>query len=106
MAFWARQGSNQLSSTELVTVPGDSGSNEKGVDVAITTFMFETADHWSSVCIVSDDADFVPAIYSLKRRGKKVFCAVSPRASLQIVQVSTSHYKLCLPFIDADFSNL
>jgi uncharacterized LabA/DUF88 family protein len=123
--FWARQGSNPYCSTEAVVLPGTQEDliqstceacgalgqsrevREKGVDTAITSFMWETFDRWKSICIVSGDADFVPPARSLKRRGKRVFCLVEPGSNMRdLVQVCTSHVPVDLAFVRADIGAL
>jgi uncharacterized LabA/DUF88 family protein len=122
-AFWARQGSNPFCSTEAVVLPGTQEEviegtcgqcgnptslkekREKGVDTAITTYLWETSDKWSAVCIVSGDADFVPPVRSLKHRGKRVFCITEPGSSRRdLVQVSTSHLEIDLDFVRRDLA--
>jgi uncharacterized LabA/DUF88 family protein len=129
-AFWARQGANHFCSTELVALPGRqmelteavcpnceekvicqncrqparmAERREKGVDTSITTYLLETADRWESACIISGDVDFVPPVRSLKRRGKRVFCAVQPGSEHRdLTQVCTSHFELNLDFLKKD----
>jgi uncharacterized LabA/DUF88 family protein len=123
LTFWARQGSNPYCSTEFVDIPGaqDDGfkgecpkcqepvvlaeKREKGVDTSITSYLWETSDRWASACIVSGDGDFVPPARSLKRRGKRVFCAVEPGSSRKdLVQVCTSHVELITDFLRRDLA--
>ena len=132
--FWARQGSNPFCSTEIVELPGMQEEvteavcptcdaklscpacktpgrveerREKGVDTAITTYLLETSDRWDSVCIVSGDADFVPPVRTLKRKGKQVFCAVDPGGGMRdLAQVCTSHYASTSNFSSATSSVL
>jgi uncharacterized LabA/DUF88 family protein len=129
-AFWARQGANHFCSTELVELPGRqmelteavcpncedkvicqncsqparmAERREKGVDTSITTYLLETTDRWESACIISGDVDFVPPVRSLKRRGKRVFCAVEPGSEHRdLTQVCTSHFELNLDFLKKD----
>jgi uncharacterized LabA/DUF88 family protein len=130
-AFWARQGANPFSSTELVALPGSQEElteavcpnceekvicqqcnqparmaerREKGVDTSITTYLLETADRWESACIIAGDVDYVPPVRSLKHRGKRVFCAVEPGSERRdLTQVCTSHFELNLDFLKKDF---
>jgi len=127
--FWARQGAIPFCSTELVALPGTQEElteavcptcdetilcqrchqparmaerREKGVDTSITTYLLETADRWESVCIISGDADFVPPVRSLKRRGKRVFCAVEPGSEHRdLTQVCTSHFELNIDWLNS-----
>jgi hypothetical protein len=123
--FWARQGSAPFCSTEEVILPGSQEEllegtcskcdgpatfkekREKGVDTAITSFLWETSERWHSVGIVSGDADFVPPARSLKHRGKTVFCLVEPgSARRDLVQVCTSHLELDVRFLQQDLRSL
>jgi hypothetical protein len=74
-AFWARQGSAPNTSTNLVVLPAGSNGKETGVDTSIVVYMFETQDQWETAVLFSNDTDFVPAVWSLRRRGKRVHCS-------------------------------
>ncbi len=50
---------------------GESQS-EKGIDASLTVHLFDTMDSWDVAFLISGDADFVPAVASLRRRGKIV----------------------------------
>ena len=43
---------------------------EKGVDSSLTVHLFDTMDSWDTAFLLSGDADFVPVVASLRRRGK------------------------------------
>lgn len=121
--FWGRQGGNPNTSCKLVDIPGAhqetysfdckncglaqqhrSGS-EKGVDTSITTYLLETSDRWESVCIVSKDVDFVPPVEALRRRGKRVFCAVEEAASVSaLVRACQSSYHINVEFLKIDLA--
>lgn len=49
----------------------------KGVDVALAVRMVEDAylDHYDEAILFSSDVDFLPAIYAVRRRGKRVVVA-------------------------------
>jgi hypothetical protein len=116
MPFWGRQGSNPDTSCTLIDLTGNQQetypfecekcqhrneaktTSEKGIDTAITTHLLDTADRWESACIVSNDVDFVPPVVSLRRRGKRVFCAVNDfsrdQAGTALVQACQSHFIL------------
>ena len=74
-AFWARQAGNPNTSTVLVDVDGAPSGKDVGMDTAIVVYMFETAPRWEAVVLFTNDSDFVPAVWSLRRQGKRVFCA-------------------------------
>lgn len=46
--------------------------SEKGIDTSLIVHLFDTADSWDVAHILSGDADFVPAVAALRRRGKIV----------------------------------
>lgn len=46
--------------------------SEKGVDASLTVHLFDTMVSWDTAFLLSGDADFVPAVASLRRRGKIV----------------------------------
>lgn len=96
--FWARQGAAPNTSTLLVQV---KGPKEKGVDTAIVVYMFETIDQWSSAVIFSNDADYVPAVWSLRRKGKRVYCAASDSSS-PLVQACQTFLPWHEDFLRAD----
>lgn len=103
-AFWTRQGLNPDASTSLVVIPGATSAAEKGVDTAVTTYLYETVDHWQSCCIVSDDADFVPPVQALRRRGKIVFALVSGKRDDDALARATQRaYRIDGEFLHADF---
>lgn len=46
--------------------------SEKGIDSSLIVHLFDTMDSWDKAYLLSGDADFVPAVSSLRRRGKVV----------------------------------
>jgi uncharacterized LabA/DUF88 family protein len=106
--FWARQGSNPHTSTMVVEVPGaKQGKKEVGVDVSIVLYLFETLDSWNDAVIFANDADFVPAIWSLRRKGKRVYCAAPDTPdmpSTALVMASQHFFPWNLGFLHADFA--
>ncbi|MCC6452030.1 MAG: NYN domain-containing protein [Acidobacteria bacterium] len=46
--------------------------SEKGIDTSLVVHLFDTVDSWDVAHILSGDADFVPAVAALRRRGKVV----------------------------------
>lgn len=121
-AFWGRQASNPHASCIAVEIPGtqrESASftcthcgrenadvearSEKGIDTAITAYLFETADRWESACIFSIDSDFMPPVHSLRRRGKQVFAAGERgERPTALVRACQSFFDLNLRFVAAD----
>ncbi len=86
---------NRLSGTSAIDVgiPGKQGESfkftcskcgeinatqsqsEKGIDSSLITHLFDTMDHWKTATIVSQDADYAPAVNALRKRGKLVYGA-------------------------------
>jgi uncharacterized LabA/DUF88 family protein len=60
--------------------------SEKGVDASLTVHLFDTMDSWDVAYLLSGDADFVPAVASLRRRGKIVAGAGFPSVSSALVR--------------------
>lgn len=121
--FWGRQGANRNSSCMLVDIPGHqietypfqcskcgedntaSTQSEKGLDTSIATYLLETSGRYNSVCIFSKDVDFVPPVLSLRRHGKRVFCAVDEDGpTTALVRACQSHFSLNVPFALSDFA--
>lgn len=99
VSFWARQGSNPNTSTLLVDIPGAPQGKEKGIDTTIVIYLFETLAQWDAAVLFSNDTDFVPAVWSLRRRGKRVYC------SSHISNSTTPLVQACQHFLpwDTDF---
>lgn len=91
--FWNRQGSNPNTSTVLVEIAGSRKGEEKGIDTSLVVYLFETVDRWDSSVIFSNDTDFVPAVWSLRRRGKRVYC------SSHVEDISRPLVQACQHFI-------
>ena len=117
-SFWARQASNPDASSVVVDIPGDQqdvatfycdtcqkecqakSGTEKGVDSSMITYLFETAERWNSVCLFTQDVDFVPPVLALRRRGRQVFAASErgPNTSALV--------RSCQSFFDLDYDFL
>lgn len=46
--------------------------SEKGIDSSLIVHLFDTMQYWDKAYLLSGDADFVPAVRSLRRQGKIV----------------------------------
>jgi hypothetical protein len=106
-AFWARQSSAPSTSAMLVEWAGSKGGKETGVDTSIVVHLFETMDSWEAAVLFTNDADLVPAVWSLRRRGKRVYCS-SPadpmeHASRPLIKASQSFFRWDLDFLTKDW---
>jgi len=102
--FWARQGGNPNSSTVLVDVDGAPSGKDVGMDTAIVVYLFETAARWDAVVLFSNDSDFVPAVWSLRRQGKRVFCSSHTADRVTpLVQACQNFYPWDTAFMKADW---
>jgi hypothetical protein len=76
--------------------------SEKGIDASLTVHLFDTMDSWSTAYLLSGDADFVPVVASLRRRGKVVIGAGFPNASSALVRECYSYVDLAEAFFKED----
>ena len=65
--------------------------SEKGIDSSLTVYLFDTMDAWDKAILVSGDADFVPVVKALRRRGKIVIGAGFEDASTALVRECYSY---------------
>jgi hypothetical protein len=120
--FWGRQGGLPGMSTVLVTVPGVQQEkttkcphckeelstelrSEKGVDTSMVTYLYEAADQWEEVFLFTNDADFVPPVQALRRRGKRVFVAAFETTSASALRrACQSFFPIPANFLDDDYA--
>lgn len=76
--------------------------SEKGIDASLTVHLFDTMDSWDVAYLLSGDADFVPAVASLRRRGKIVIGAGFSNASAALVRECYDYVDLCDLFLRRD----
>lgn len=76
--------------------------SEKGIDASLTVHLFDTFDAWDTAYLLSGDADFVPTVASLRRRGKIVVGAGFPDASPALVRECYEYIDLCNVFLRED----
>jgi uncharacterized LabA/DUF88 family protein len=76
--------------------------SEKGIDASLTVHLFDTMDSWDVAYLLSGDADFVPAVASLRRRGKIVVGAGFSDASSALVRECYDYIDLCDIFLKED----
>jgi len=104
LGFWARQGGNPNTSTVLVDVDGAPSGKDVGMDTAIVVYLFETSARWDAVALFSNDSDFVPAVWSLRRQGKRVFCSShTGDRGTPLVQACQNFYPWDTLFLKADW---
>lgn len=75
---------------------------EKGIDASLIVHLFDTMDAWDRAYLLSGDADFVPAVASLRRRGKIVIGASFPQVSSALVRECYDYIDLCSTFLRDD----
>lgn len=78
--------------------------SEKGIDASLTVYLFDTMEAWDIAYLLSGDADFVPAVTSLRRRGKIVIGAGFSGASSALVRECYDYVDLCKSFLRDDFA--
>jgi len=76
--------------------------SEKGVDSTLTVHLFDTMDSWNVAFLLSGDADFVPAVASLRRRGKTIIGGGFPDASTALVRECYDYVNLNETFLRQD----
>ena len=70
--------------------------SEKGIDSSLIVHLFDTMESWNKAYLLSGDADFVPAVKSLRRRGKIVIGVGFSRSA------SSALKRECFEYIDLD----
>lgn len=83
--------------------PNVAWNSEKGIDSSLIVHLFDTMDVWDVAYLLSGDADFVPAVASLRRRGKIVIGAGFPnRASPALIRECYQYVDLARLFFGTD----
>lgn len=77
--------------------------SEKGVDASITVHLFDTMDSWDTAFLLSGDADFVPAVASLRRRGKIVRGVGFHDASFALVRECYDYINIVDTYLKQDY---
>jgi hypothetical protein len=78
--------------------------SEKGIDSSLTVHMFDTVGSWDVAYLLSGDADFVPAVRSLRRQGKTVIGAGIVNGASKALIRECFEYKDLGDFLKADFA--
>lgn len=76
--------------------------SEKGIDASLTVQLFDTLDAWDEAYLLSGDADFVPTVESLRRKGKIVIGAGFSDASSALVRECYDYINLSEIFLRDD----
>ncbi len=76
--------------------------SEKGIDASLTVHLFDTMDSWGSAYLLSGDADFLPVVSSLRRRGKIIIGAGFSDASLALIRECYDYVELLEVFLNDD----
>lgn len=83
-----------------------STTSEKGVDTAIITHLFDTMDYWDRAILISQDADYCPAVAAIRRKGKSVIGAgVTAQVAPALVRECYSYVDIIEQFIREDYKN-
>jgi hypothetical protein len=102
-ALWERTGSAANMSTLLVEVPGLPKGKDRSVDISIVVYLFETVDKWEAAVLFTQDGDFAPAVWSLRRRGKRFYCSLPSKSQgLPLVQACQSFIPWAPLFLRTD----
>lgn len=121
LEFWGRQAKSPNTSCMMVDIPSKQQEtypfkcseckhpnaprtkSEKGIDVSMVVYLFESMERWNNVCLFTRDVDFVPAVWALRRRGKGVFVAgEASDAASALGRASQSFFELDLDFTVRD----
>lgn len=78
--------------------------SEKGIDASLTVHLFDTVESWDIAYLLSGDADYVPAVASLRRRGKIVTGAGFDNPSSALVRECYEYLNLSEYFFGEDIS--
>jgi hypothetical protein len=74
--------------------------SEKGIDSALTVHMIDTMKSWDRAFLLSGDADFVPVVALLRRRGKIITGAGFSNASSALIRECYDYRDLIDTFQD------
>jgi uncharacterized LabA/DUF88 family protein len=78
--------------------------SEKGIDASLTVHLFDTMDTWDAAFLLSGDADFVPVVASLRRRGKIVIGVGFANPAPALVRECYDYIDLSKVFIRDDLA--
>lgn len=70
----------------------------------MVTYLYEAVEQWDKAVLFTNDADFVPPILALRRRGKRVFvAAVDTIATGALKRASQTFFAIKPEFLSFDF---
>jgi uncharacterized LabA/DUF88 family protein len=78
--------------------------SEKGVDASLIVHLFDTMDSWDNAYLLSGDADFVPGVASLRRRGKIVIGVGFPNVSAALIRECYDYIDILNSFLKYDIA--
>jgi hypothetical protein len=71
--------------------------------MSMAVYLFETLEQWETAVLFTNDTDFVPAVWSLRRKGKRVHCASRDNAGASPLAAACQHFlPLALGFLLCD----
>ena len=76
--------------------------SEKGIDSSLAVHLFDTIDSWDTAYLLAGDADYVPVVASLRRRGKIVIGVGFSDASEALVRECYQYVNLEEFFLNQD----
>ncbi len=88
--------------TQCKTENSAEWKSEKGIDASLTVHLFDTMDSWDVAYLLSGDADFVPVVASLRRRGKIVIGAGFSKPSEALVRECYQYIDLRDIYLEED----
>lgn len=77
--------------------------SEKGIDTSLIVHLFDTADSWDEAFLLSGDADFVPAVRALRRKGKLISGAGFSNTSEALIREFYAFEDLSQDLLREDF---
>ncbi len=76
--------------------------SEKGIDSSLTVHLFDTMESWDTAFLLSGDADYVPVVASLRRKGKIVIGVGFSDASEALVRECYHYLDIMEIFLKQD----
>lgn len=87
-----------------MAIEGSPSGAEKGIDTSIVVHLYETLNRWDTAVLFTNDSDFVPVVWALRKQGKRVFCSAPiSEAKTPLVQASQHFFAWDELFLMTDF---